>query len=87
MSGSFTALGHRDFRKFWFGSVIATTAFMMSFMLVPSVAYAITGKNASAGLAQMGAGIGMFASRRAPERSSTSAFGSSGPAVMIPRGR
>ncbi len=61
MSGSFTALGHRDFRKFWFGSVIATTAFMMSFMLVPSVAYAITGKNASAGLAQMGAGIGMFA--------------------------
>ncbi len=33
---------------------------MMSFMLVPSVAFEITGRNAAAGLAQMGSGIAMF---------------------------
>jgi MFS family permease len=33
---------------------------MMSFMLVPSVAFDITGSNAAAGLAQMGSGIGML---------------------------
>lgn len=60
MSGSFAALGHQSYRRFWFGSVMATTAFMMSFMLVPSVAFEITGSNAAAGLAQMGSGIGMF---------------------------
>ncbi len=40
--------------------MLATTAFMMSFMLVPSVAFEITGSNASAGLAQMGSGIAML---------------------------
>ena len=40
--------------------MLATTAFMMSFMLVPSVAFEITGSNAAAGLAQMGSGIAMF---------------------------
>ena len=44
----------------WSGSLLATTAFMMSFMLVPSVAFEITGSNAAAGLAQMGSGVGMF---------------------------
>lgn len=33
---------------------------MMSFMLVPSVAFEITGSNAAAGLAQMGSGVAMF---------------------------
>lgn len=61
MSGNFTALGQRDFRRFWSGSTLATTGFMMSFMLVPSVAFKITGSNAAAGLAQMGSGIAMFA--------------------------
>jgi len=61
MTGSFAALGLTTFRRFWFGSMIATTAFMMSFMLVPSVAFEITGSNAAAGVAQMGSGIGMFA--------------------------
>ena len=61
MTGSFAALGHRNYRFFWIGSMLATTAFMMSFMLVPSVAFEITGSNAAAGLAQMGSGIGMFA--------------------------
>ena len=61
MSGNFTALGQRDFRRFWTGSTLATTGFMMSFMLVPSVAFKITGSNAAAGLAQMGSGIAMFA--------------------------
>jgi MFS family permease len=60
MSGSFAALGLVSFRRFWLGSMTATTAFMMSFMLVPSVAFEITGSNAAAGVAQMGSGIGMF---------------------------
>jgi MFS family permease len=61
MGGSFAALGLQTYRRFWLGSIMATTAFMMSFMLVPSVAFEITGSNAAAGLAQMGSGIGMFA--------------------------
>jgi MFS family permease len=60
MNGPFAALGHPTYRQFWLGSMTATTAFMMSFMLVPSVAFEITGSNAAAGLAQMGSGIGMF---------------------------
>ncbi len=61
MTGSFAAFGLQTYRQFWLGSVTATTAFMMSFMLVPSVAFEITGSNAAAGLAQMGSGIGMLA--------------------------
>jgi MFS family permease len=60
-NGTFAALGYQTYRQFWLGSIVATTAFMMSFMLVPSVAFEITGSNAAAGLAQMGSGIGMFA--------------------------
>ncbi len=59
-TGTFAALQNHDYRRLWSGSMLATTAFMMSFMLVPSVAFEITGSNASAGLAQMGSGIGMF---------------------------
>ncbi|MGI9614168.1 MAG: MFS transporter [Acidimicrobiales bacterium] len=58
--GTFAALQNDDYRRLWSGSMLATTAFMMSFMLVPSVAFEISGSNASAGLAQMGSGIGMF---------------------------
>lgn len=58
--GTFASLGNPDYRRLWSGSTLATTAFMMSFMLVPSVAFEISGSNASAGLAQMGSGIGMF---------------------------
>jgi MFS family permease len=60
MSGTFAALATPQYRRLWSGSMLATTAFMMSFMLVPSVAFDITGSNAAAGLAQMGSGIGMF---------------------------
>lgn len=60
MQGTFTAFEHSDFRRFWGGSLMATTAFMMSFMLVPSVAFEITGRNAAAGIAQFGSGIAMF---------------------------
>lgn len=60
VEGTFAALRHSDYRRLWSGSLIATTAFMMSFMLVPSVAFEITGRNAAAGLAQMGSGIAMF---------------------------
>ena len=51
---TFSALQHRHYRLLWLGSMLATTAFMTSFMRVPAVAYDITGRNASAGLAQMG---------------------------------
>lgn len=60
LSGTFAALEHRAYRRLWCGSTLAMIAFMMSFMLVPSVAFEITGSNASAGLAQMGSGIGML---------------------------
>jgi MFS family permease len=60
VEGTFAALRHPDYRRLWSGSLLATTAFMMSFMLVPSVAFEITGKNAAAGIAQMGFGIAMF---------------------------
>lgn len=60
LSGTFAALENPAYRRLWSGSMLATTAFMMSFMLVPSVAFEITGSNASAGLAQMGSGIGML---------------------------
>jgi MFS family permease len=61
LSGNYAALAQRDFRRFWTGSTTATTAFMMSFMLVPSVAFSLTGKNSSAGMAQFGSGIAMTA--------------------------
>jgi len=60
ISGPFTSLQHRDYRMLWSGSLLATTAFMMSLMLVPSVAFDLTGSNTAAGLAQMGSGLGMF---------------------------
>ncbi|MGB5759839.1 MAG: MFS transporter [Acidimicrobiales bacterium] len=60
LSGMFSALEHRNYRMLWSGSMLATTAFMMSFLLIPSVAFEISGSNAAAGLAQMGSGIAMF---------------------------
>ena len=57
---TFASFAVPHYRYLWVGSMFATTAFMMSFMLLPSVAYEITGNNASAGIAQMGSGIGMF---------------------------
>jgi MFS family permease len=60
LGGTFAALRFPAYRRLWSGSTLAMIAFMMSFMLVPSVAFEITGSNASAGLAQMGSGIGMF---------------------------
>ncbi|MGF1595673.1 MAG: MFS transporter [Acidimicrobiales bacterium] len=59
MTGTFTAFEHRDYKLLWSGSLLATTAFMMSFMLVPSVAFEISGSNAAAGIAQLGAGVAM----------------------------
>ena len=60
MTGTFSAFEHRDYKMLWSGSLLATTAFMMSFMLVPSVAFDLTGSNAAAGFAQMGAGVAML---------------------------
>lgn len=57
---TFAALEYREYRFLWSGSMLATTAFMMTFMLVPSVAFEISGSNAAAGIAQMGSGIAML---------------------------
>lgn len=51
---TFASLAERDFRLLWIGSLLATTAFMTTFVLVPIVAYQITGSYAASGLAQMG---------------------------------
>lgn len=60
MTGTFAALVHRDYKMLWSGALLATTAFMMTFMLVPSVAFEITGSNAAAGFAQLGFGVAML---------------------------
>ena len=57
---TFTAFQVRNFKLLWSGSLFSTTAFMMSFMLVPSLAFEISGNNTAAGLAQLGSGVGMF---------------------------
>lgn len=54
---TFAAFVSRDFRFMWGGSLLSVTAFMTSFLLVPSVAYQITGSYAAAGIAAMGSGI------------------------------
>ncbi len=51
---TFAALAVRDFRLLWAGSLLATTAFMTTFILVPIVAYEITGSYAASGFAQAG---------------------------------
>ena len=60
MRDTFAAFSERNYRLLWSGSLFSTTAFMMSFMLVPSVAYEISGNNTAAGIAQLGSGISMF---------------------------
>ena len=54
MLQSFAALSERDFRRLRSGSLLATTAFMTTFILVPIVAYEISGSYAASGIAQMG---------------------------------
>lgn len=63
MSGlrnTFAAFGVRNFRYLWFGSLLSTTAFMTSFLLVPIVAYDISGSYTDSGIAAAGSGIAMF---------------------------
>lgn len=57
---TFAAFESRPYRLLWSSGLLATTAFMMSFMLMPAVAYEITGNNTDAGIATMGSGVGMF---------------------------
>ena len=51
---TFASLAVRDYRLLWTGSLMATTAFMTTFYLVPIVAYEITGSYAASGFAQAG---------------------------------
>lgn len=60
MRETFAAFGVRNYRPLWFGSLLSTTAFMTTFLLVPVVAYEITGSYAASGIAQMGSGVSMF---------------------------
>ena len=57
LNHTFAAFAIRDFRFMWAGSLLSVTAFMTSFLLVPSVAYELTGSYTAAGLAAMGSGI------------------------------
>ena len=54
LSVTFAALSVREYRLLWSGSLFATTAFMTTFILVPIVAYEITGSYAASGFAQSG---------------------------------
>ncbi len=54
LSVTFASLAERDYRLLWTGSLMATTAFMTTFYLVPIVAYEITGSYAASGFAQAG---------------------------------
>lgn len=40
---AFESFGHRNYRLFWGGTLFSTTAFMTTFLLVPIVAFEITG--------------------------------------------
>ena len=58
--GSFAALSDGRYQLLWSGTLFSTTAIMTSFLLVPIVAYEITGSYAASGIAQMGSGIAML---------------------------
>ena len=60
MRNTFEAFGVRDFRYLWAGSLLSTTAFMTTFLLVPIVAYEISQSYFWAGIAQAGSGLAMF---------------------------
>ena len=58
--GTFDSFAHRNYRYLWGGSLLSTTAFMTTFLLVPIVGYEITESYALSSLAQMGSGLAMF---------------------------
>ena len=60
MRGPFAAFAARNFQLLWGGTLFSTTAFMTSFLLVPIVAYEITGSYTASGLALMGSGFSML---------------------------
>ena len=61
MRGTFAAFGDAyHYRLLWGGTLFSTTAFMTSFLLVPIVAYEITGSYTASGLALMGSGCSML---------------------------
>ena len=60
MRNTLAAFAHGNFRLLWGGTLFGTTAFMTSFLLVPIVAYEITGSYTASGVAQMGSGVSML---------------------------
>jgi predicted MFS family arabinose efflux permease len=57
---TFAVFGQRNYRLLWGGTLFSTTAFMTTFLLVPIVAFEISGSYAASGIAQMGSGITML---------------------------
>ena len=60
LRATFASFAHANYRYLWGGSLLSTTAFMTTFLLVPVVAYEITGSYTASGIAQMGSGISML---------------------------
>ena len=60
MRTTLAAFSAVNFRLLWGGTLLSTTAFMTSFLLVPIVAYEITGSYTASGIAQMGSGFSML---------------------------
>ena len=60
MRSTLAAFALGRFRLLWGGTLFGTTAFMTSFLLVPIVAYEITGSYTASGIAQMGSGVSML---------------------------
>ena len=59
--GTFAALGLRDFRVFWLGTVASYVAFFMSVIVQSVVAFELTGTNRSVGYVVFAQGLAMFA--------------------------
>ncbi|MEE9277304.1 MAG: MFS transporter [Dehalococcoidia bacterium] len=57
---SFAALGNRDFRILWGGSVFLMLAFMMAFTVQSVVAFELEGSNGAVGVVNTGLGISLL---------------------------
>ncbi len=57
---AFAALGVRDYRVYWGGTVLMMLAFMMSFTVQSVVAFELKGTNSAVGLVNLGLGVSML---------------------------
>ena len=59
-SVTFESLAHPQFRILWAGTLIATLAYMMNFVVISVVAFDLAGTNKAVGLVMLGVGVSMF---------------------------